>query len=70
MCCSQGCALQMFLGVVLVNEGLEMRSCSRECAIERGVGMVSVNERFEEDVLFTGVCLADVSGGGARERGA
>ena len=45
----------MCLGMVLVNEGLEMRSCSRECATEGSVDEVVVNEMFVEDVLFTRV---------------
>lgn len=60
----------MCLGMVPVNKGSERGPCSRECATEGSVDEVVVNESFVEDVLFTGVCLADVSGGGARERGA
>ena len=55
---------------LVVNEGLEMVPCSHERATECGVDVVPVNERFEEDVLFTRECLADVSGGGGCEQGA
>ena len=57
------------LDALVVNKGPEMRPCSRECATEGSVGMVVVNKSFMEEVLFTGVCLAGVSVGGAREQG-
>lgn len=44
----------MSLGVVLVNEGLKMRSCSRESATEGGVDEVVVNERENKS---GGCCL-------------
>ena len=47
-----------------------MGPCSRGCATERSVDRVVVNKCVVEDVLFTRVWLADVSGGGACERGA
>ena len=44
--------------------------CSQGCALQMSLWVVPVNKSFVEEVLFTWVCLAGVSVGGARERGA